>query len=241
MDRADRQAIRDQVAQDVDIYEKRVTERIEKESSERKAACDKMQGRCDKMAADLSEMVGVLENLSTNSESKFLGALEKERRVLDSLLEEERGLRDMACASLLGKLETIALQVCDFQNIVDSIHGLLNQEKQTNKALEASFQSISGELMAQKNQRNPLVDDQYMKALLDRERQTHDLEYAKLRTEVRKELEDMSMEVRGLVVRAPLYDSLERQQRESELVCMQLRDDIDKLFRKTNLPSIGYQ
>lgn len=226
----ERKATGDKAANDLELLEKHMSARIDAERSERKVTCDKM-------ATDLEAMIGIVERLSTQSESKCLSVLEQERHVFDTLLEEERGLRDMACATLFEKLENIGSQVSTFPNVVDGINGVLDQEKQTSKALESSLQSLSEDISFLKSEKEAGVavgvDEARLKEVLEVERRTHDVAFAKLRTELRKEVEDMALEVRSLVVRAPLYERLERQQKDAEIMCIKLRQDIDMLLKNT--------
>jgi len=115
---------------------------------------------------------------------------------------------------------------------VDSIHAVLNHERQTNKALESSLQNLSAELSAKKGGQGIAIDEASLKVLMEEGRRSQDATSAELRAELRKELDDMAMEVRSLVIRAPLYDRLERQQKEAEMMCIKLREDIDVLSNK---------
>jgi hypothetical protein len=68
-----------------------------------------------------------------------------------------------------------------------------------------------------------------MPSLLDQERRARDVACATLRTELCRELETLSMDVRSVAVRAPQFDSLERQQKDLTFMCTQMREDIQDL------------
>lgn len=199
---------------EIAAVERRMTARVEAERAERKKACDKM-------ASDLEAMVTIVERLSTQTE----------RHSVDVMLEEERHLRDMVCASLHGKIETLASQLrslSSMQNVVsvkeDTVDILYNHERGARNALEriAEDGSPSDPLSSKSDG----VDEQYLSSLLDKESKERDVALATLRKEFRLEMEAMAMDVRSMAVRVPLFDAMEKQQKELEGMFTKLRDDI---------------
>jgi len=211
---------------EIAAVERRMTARVEAERADRKKACDKM-------AYDLEAIVTIVEGLSSQAD----------RPSVDVLLEEERHLRDMACGSLHSKLEALASKLQTLQNqqkLVcikeDSVDILFDQEKEARNALECSLQESEdgASIYVEPNDRKRRdLDEQYLNALLAKESRERDVALAILRKELRQELEAMAMDVRSMAVRAPLFDSMEKQQKELEGMFCKLRDDIQAIKIQT--------
>jgi predicted RNA-binding protein YlqC (UPF0109 family) len=204
---------------EIAAVERRMTARVEAERADRKKICDKMGN-------DLEALVTIVEGLSAQADRNSSSSV-------DVLIEEERQLRDMSCASLHGKLETLASQIQSLQSNQKLVHIkedcvdiLFDQEGESRNALERSLQAND---MEQDRESSPGLDDQYLNALLAKEAMAREVALATLRKELRQELEAMAMDVRSMAVRVPLFDLLEKQQKELQAMYGKLREDVQAM------------
>jgi hypothetical protein len=215
--------------------ERRMAARLDAERIERKSICDKMSN-------DLEALVSIVESLSTQGD----------RTYIDSLLEEERQLRDMSLGNLHCKLDALASQVSSYQ----ATH------------IDEGLGSLMEDPIAQRSE----LDDKYLNALLEQERRARDVACARLRTDLCKEfsgifdlsnnptvnnlfeqerlardttcnalrielcreVEAMSMDVRSMAVRVPQFDAMETQQKDLETMSVKLREDLEDLSSRVS-------